>query len=154
MSRISRLKNVSTDADSGETLAQLETGVFCYLHLWGCLRKHVQMKDADIMHGIGLWDDRQGGYFAAYTQGDRRMLQVSASYVCAAGPDGPVFGQLDKVPPCDAVTMSADARMLLNAMAQGGAPETSEKAMAQIAVIAKLVLAGLPVRGKTARTTH
>ncbi len=137
----SRPKNVSTE----ET--PLAAGVLCYLHLWATLVKRVKVEHADIMRDIGLWSDDMGGYFAAYTPGNRRMLQIGQSYVCGIGEQGPVVGQLDKIPPCTPIVLSADAKMLLDALAQSGTSD-AEKGWAQIAMIAAMIEKNLPAPKK------
>lgn len=141
---------MSTDTVPDDGFESLKIGVLCYLHLWAALHKHVSVPHGDIGRDIGLWDDRSGGYFAAYTPGNARMLQVNGSYVCAAGEEGPMVGQLDKAPPCDPVLIPPDAVVLLKGLAVSGGSGT-DKTLAQIAMIATMIDSGLAKSGKKAR---
>ena len=131
---------MSTDP---EALDALKTGILCYLHLWASLRKHLNAAHGDIARDIGLWSDEMGSYFAAYNPGNRRMLQIGKTYVCAFGEDGPVVGQLDRVPPCTPVILSSDVLMLLDALAGTGG-EDVEKALAQVDMVCAMIAKNLP----------
>lgn len=129
--------------DTATRLDNLKVGVLCYVHLWAALRKHVSLNNIEIASDIGLWDDHQGGYFAAFNQGNRRLLQVNVSYVCALGDEGPTVGQLSKIPPCTPVHIPNDILMLLNAMGHSEGTE-AEKALKQVEMIAMMLEKQMP----------
>lgn len=148
-----RLKSVSTNPAVNERLEALKDGVFCYVHLWAALKKHVQIDHAEIEPYIGLWDDHQGSFFAAFNQGNKRTLQLNASYVCAIGEEGPAVGQLDKIPPCTPVQIPEAVLILLNALAKNGAQST-EAAINQIGVLAMMIDKTLPLDKKRIKSVN
>jgi hypothetical protein len=137
---------VSTDP---QRLDDVKVGILCYLHLWAALHKHVNLPHRDIAADIGLWDDQQGSYFAAYNQGNRRLLQINVSYVCALGDEGPTVGQLAKIPPCTPVAIAPDILILLNALAEGEGKNT-DTALKQIEMIAMMIEKTMPAQKKRA----
>jgi|GEM_PF-3094206 len=132
----------------------LKTGVMCYLHLWASLHKHVQLSHEEIAQGIDIWDDHGGGYFAAFTYGNRRLMQTGQTYVCALSDDGPMVGQLDKIPPCMPLNVDAQIAHLLEALARVGASQPADKTMQQVDVISKMIALKLPTIPKKKRTEH
>ena len=121
----------------------------CYLHLWAALRKYVSLKNNEIAPDIGLWDDQQGGYFAAFNQGNARLLQVNQSYVCALGDEGPTVGQLQKIPPCVPVILPKDVIVLLNALAEGEGGNT-DTILKQVGMLAVLIDKKMPANSRRA----
>jgi hypothetical protein len=135
------------DHQQDEHFAQIKVGVMCYLHLWASLRKHVKVSIDDITQGIGLWDDKQGGYFAAFTDGNARTMRAGETYVCALSDEGPMVGQLDKIPPCTPVILDRQVLFLLEGLAQIGAGQPAEKSVEQVDMIAALIHAAQRARG-------
>ncbi len=132
---------MSTDTPTRIDL--IKVGVMCYLHLWAALRKYVSLKNHEIAADIGIWNDDDGGYFAAFNQGNARLLQVNTSYVCALGEDGPMVGQLQKIPPCMPVILPRDVVMLINALAEGEGGNT-DTILKQIEMLAMLIDKKMP----------